>query len=132
MRFIVFAHHRTGVAGHQVVEAVLVSGLHQLGWVAQANFVQQAHTQRVAAMTCAQQVGVGGKGHDEFALAAVGFGHRDRQVAAIAGGEQVIEHKGARSHRDFVDQYAALAHGDPRIGLGNASHHGGKAGLGVR
>lgn len=73
---------------------MLVSRLHQPGRVVQADFIEQAGTQRIVAVAGAQQVGVGGKRYDELTGTTVGFGDGDIQVAAVTGGEQVLSTNG--------------------------------------
>ena len=94
----------------------------------QADFIQLACAECVATVAGAQQVGVGSERHDECALAAIGLGDGDAQVAPVAGRRQVVEDERAGRDGDLIQQHAALAHADPRVGLGDAAHHRGKAG----
>ena len=56
--------------------------------------------------------------------AAVRLGHADFEVAAVAGGVQVVDGERAGRHRGLVDHHAVLAHGHLGIAVGDAAHGG--------
>jgi hypothetical protein len=92
----------------------------------QADFIQLACAECVATVAGAQQVGVGGERHDECALAAIGLGDGDAQVAPVAGRRQVVEHE--RAGRDGTSssntpRWRTLT----RALVSAAAHHRGEA-----
>ncbi len=74
----------------------------------------------------------GGVRHDKALLTAIRLIDGDVEVAAVAGGIQVINHKGARRHAGFVEQITGLADCYSCTGAGNTANHRRITALGLR
>src|SRR5690606_25249872 len=74
----------------------------------------------------------GGKRHHEMTFAAVSFFHRDLEVAAAAGGVEVVNFECARRDRVLINHVPVLADHHQRVTVGGAANNRGIAFFAVR
>ena len=67
-----------------------------------------------------------------MAFAAVGLFHGDLQVAAAAGGVEIVNFEGARRDRVLINDVAVLANHHQRVAVGRAADNRRVAFLAVR
>ncbi|MNN01534.1 hypothetical protein D3C81_1141540 [compost metagenome] len=120
---IALAEDAAAIRGGGVGEATLVGALQQPRAYLQVDLVDLACSYGPTAAARAQQLRHRRERHRETLDTAIGFGQLDVQVAAVAGGVEVVDGKRARCHRCVVDHIAALADDQTRIGLGDATHY---------
>ncbi len=124
--------HSPAVSGEIVIEAVLQRGLCETPCPGERGLLHLAGHRGVTPHPGTQQLHHRCIGHREGALGAIGLKDRDMQVAAVAGGIEIVDLKRTWRYRGFQDGVAILGDDDARIGACNSMHYGRVFEQGIR
>ncbi len=129
---VVLCFHAAGIAGQIVVEPVLQRTLHKPFGSAQGGLLHFPRGHGVAPDSGAQQLHHRSVRNDEGVLGAIGLVDGDVQIAAVAGGVQIIDLERTGGYRGFQYGVAVLGNDHARIRLGNSTHDRRVLQLGIR